>query len=78
MKLLTPFTFPKSGLRSINRIALAPLTNLQSNDDGTLGEDEYKWLTRRAKEGFGIIITWYGRKSKWNHKKQYNSDQKIR
>ena len=57
MKLLTPFTFPKSGLRSINRIALAPLTNLQSNDDGTLGEDEYKWLTRRAKEGFGIIIT---------------------
>lgn len=36
---------------------MAPLTNLQSNVDGTLGEDEYTWLTRRAKEGFGIIIT---------------------
>lgn len=57
MKLFTPYIFPKSGLTTVNRIALAPLTNLQSKDDGTLGEDEYKWLTRRAKEGFGIIIT---------------------
>ena len=31
-----------------NRITLAPLTNWQSHADGTLGEDEYRWLTMRA------------------------------
>lgn len=57
MKIYEPYTFIKSGLTSVNRIVLAPMTNQQSNDDGTLGDDEYRWLTRRAKEGFGIIIT---------------------
>lgn len=57
LKLLTPYTFSRSGKISKNRIALAPLTNLQSNADGTLSEAEYRWLTRRAKEGFGIIFT---------------------
>jgi 2,4-dienoyl-CoA reductase-like NADH-dependent reductase (Old Yellow Enzyme family) len=57
MKLFEPYTFINSGVTSANRIVLAPMTNLQSNDDGTLGDDEYTWLTRRAKEGFGIIIT---------------------
>ena len=40
-----------------NRIALAPLTNWQSHDDGTLGEDEYHWLTMRARGGFGMVMT---------------------
>lgn len=40
-----------------NRIALAPLTNLQSNDDGTLTADEYTWLVRRAQGGFGLVMT---------------------
>ena len=57
MKLFTPYTFTRSGKISNNRIALAPMTNTQSNDDGTLGEDEYRFLTRRAKEGFGMIFT---------------------
>lgn len=57
MKIYEPYTFIKSGLTSVNRIVLAPMTNQQSNDDGTLGDDEYRWLIRRAKEGFGIIIT---------------------
>jgi len=57
MKFLEPCTFPASGITSPNRIVLAPLTNLQSNEDGTLGDDEYKWLVRRAKDGFGLIIT---------------------
>lgn len=57
MKIYEPYTFIKSGLTSVNRIVLAPMTNQQSNNDGTLGDDEYRWLTRRAKEGFGIIIT---------------------
>ena len=40
-----------------NRIALAPLTNWQSHDDGTLGEDEYRWLTMRARGGFGMVMS---------------------
>jgi 2,4-dienoyl-CoA reductase-like NADH-dependent reductase (Old Yellow Enzyme family) len=40
-----------------NRIALAPLTNWQSHADGTLGEDEYRWLTMRARGGFGMTMT---------------------
>lgn len=53
----TPFTFPHSKKIAPNRIALAPMTNSQSHDDGSLSDDEYNWLIRRAKEGFGIIIT---------------------
>ncbi|MBT8260071.1 MAG: NADH:flavin oxidoreductase [Bacteroidia bacterium] len=45
------------GLQMKNRFMLAPLTNRQSHDDGTLGEDEYNWLTMRAKGGFGITMT---------------------
>lgn len=36
---------------------LAPMTNTQSNEDGTLSQDEYHWLTMRAKGGFGITMT---------------------
>ena len=40
-----------------NRIELAPLTNWQSHADGTLGDDEYRWLTMRAGGGFGMTMT---------------------
>jgi 2,4-dienoyl-CoA reductase-like NADH-dependent reductase (Old Yellow Enzyme family) len=40
-----------------NRFMLAPLTNLQSHPDGTLSEDEFRWLTLRAKGGFGLTMT---------------------
>jgi 2,4-dienoyl-CoA reductase-like NADH-dependent reductase (Old Yellow Enzyme family) len=40
-----------------NRLVLAPLTNLQSHEDGTLGEDEYRWLERRAHGGYGLMMT---------------------
>ena len=40
-----------------HRIELAPLTNWQSHADGTLGEDEYRWLTMRARGGFGMVMT---------------------
>lgn len=46
----------KSGLELPNRFALAPLTNTQSNMDGTLHEDELRWLVRRAGY-FGLIST---------------------
>jgi 2,4-dienoyl-CoA reductase-like NADH-dependent reductase (Old Yellow Enzyme family) len=36
---------------------VAPLTNLQSHADGTLSDDEYRWLTMRAAGGFGITMT---------------------
>ena len=39
-----------------HRVALAPLTNKQSNSDGTLHDDEFNWLTRRAGE-FAIVST---------------------
>ena len=40
-----------------NRSVLAALTNKQSNEDGSLTEQEIRWLERRAKEGFGVITT---------------------
>lgn len=40
-----------------NRFMLAPLTNLQSHPDGTLSDDEFKWLTKRAEGGFGLTMT---------------------
>ena len=40
-----------------NRITLAPLTNWQSHADGTLGDDEYRWLTMRSQGGFGMTMT---------------------
>ena len=46
-----------SGKEMKNIFMLAPLTNMQSNDDGTLGDDEYHWLTKRAEGGFGLTMT---------------------
>jgi 2,4-dienoyl-CoA reductase-like NADH-dependent reductase (Old Yellow Enzyme family) len=40
-----------------NRFMLAPLTNTQSHHDGVLSDDEYNWLTLRAKGGFGLTMT---------------------
>jgi 2,4-dienoyl-CoA reductase-like NADH-dependent reductase (Old Yellow Enzyme family) len=40
-----------------NRFVLAPLTNCQSFADGTLSDDEYRWLTMRAEGGFGLTMT---------------------
>lgn len=40
-----------------NRFMLAPLTNLQSHPDGTLSDDEYRWLVKRAEGGFGLTMT---------------------
>jgi 2,4-dienoyl-CoA reductase-like NADH-dependent reductase (Old Yellow Enzyme family) len=40
-----------------NRFMLAPLTNSQSHDDGTLSNEEFHWLTKRAEGGFGLVMT---------------------
>ena len=47
----------ESGQEMKNRFMLAPLTNTQSHEDGTLSDDEYKWLTKRAEGGFGITMS---------------------
>ncbi len=47
----------KSGHEMKNRFMLAPLTNTQSHPDGTLSDEEYHWLTMRAKGQFGIVLT---------------------
>ncbi len=56
MSLFDPLTFP-SGLTVANRAALAPLTNKQSHSDGSLGEDELRWMCSRAEGGFGLVET---------------------
>lgn len=40
-----------------NRFMLSPLTNQQSHQDGTLSDEEYRWLTMRAQGGFGLTMT---------------------
>lgn len=40
-----------------NRFMLAPLTNCQSNEDGTLTNEEIHWLSKRAEGGFGLTMT---------------------
>jgi 2,4-dienoyl-CoA reductase-like NADH-dependent reductase (Old Yellow Enzyme family) len=54
--LFAPLSFP-NGAVAPNRVWLAALTNGQSNDDGTLGDDELRWLTRRAEGGYGVITS---------------------
>ena len=45
------------GPATANRFMLAPLTNLQSNADGSLGDAELHWLAMRAGGGFGMTTT---------------------
>jgi 2,4-dienoyl-CoA reductase-like NADH-dependent reductase (Old Yellow Enzyme family) len=54
--LYQPLEF-RCGAHLSNRVALAPLTNLQSAADGQLGDDEAGWLARRADGGFGLLET---------------------
>ena len=57
MHSLQAYHFERAGIRAANRLALAPMTNMQSHADGQLSEAEYRFLCRRAEGGFGIIIT---------------------
>ena len=40
-----------------NKFMLAPLTNKQSYENGVLSDDEFHWLTMRAKGQFGLVMT---------------------
>ena len=54
--LFDPLTLA-SGATLKNRFILAPLTNSQSHADGTLSDEEYHWLTKRAEGGFSLTMT---------------------
>lgn len=54
--LLTSVQF-RCGATMKNRFMLAPLTNSQSHEDGTLSDEEFNWLTLRATGGFGLTMT---------------------
>lgn len=47
----------RCGLELRNRAALAPMTNKQSEPDGTLSDFEAEWLLARARGGFGLLST---------------------
>ena len=47
----------KPGKLIKNHFVLAPMVNHQSENDGSLGEDELQWLNARALGGFAMIIT---------------------
>ena len=55
-QLFDSLPFPR-GPAMKNRFMLAPLTNSQSHADGTLSDEEFRWLTMRAKGGFGLTMT---------------------
>ncbi len=55
-QLLEPLTF-SHGPDIKNRFMLAPLTNTQSHEDGVLSDEEFHWLTMRARGGFGLTMT---------------------
>ncbi len=53
-KILSPLRF-NNGISAPNRLWLAPLTNQQSNPDGSLSDDELSFLRARAAGGFSVI-----------------------
>jgi len=55
-RLDSPMQF-SCGAKMKNRFMLAPMTNTQSFEDGRLSEDEFHWLTMRAKGQFGLVMT---------------------
>jgi 2,4-dienoyl-CoA reductase-like NADH-dependent reductase (Old Yellow Enzyme family) len=57
VKPTTPLIFARNNKTVRNRTVLAAMTNKQSNENGTLSEEEIIWLERRAQGGFGITTT---------------------
>jgi 2,4-dienoyl-CoA reductase-like NADH-dependent reductase (Old Yellow Enzyme family) len=54
--ILSPFTFPLSGIEVTNRIVLAPMTTFSGNDDGTTNDAEVAYYKERN-ESAGLLIT---------------------
>lgn len=54
--LFEPMSFTR-GPAMKNRFMLAPLTNTQSHEDGTLSDIELNWIEMRARGGFGSTMS---------------------
>lgn len=54
--VLSPFTFPISGIEVANRIVLAPMTTFSGNNDGTTNDAEVAYYQKRN-ESAGLLIT---------------------
>jgi len=54
--LFEPLTFLR-GPAAENRLILSPMTSDQALPDGSVTEDELRWLGMRARGGFGFIMT---------------------
>jgi len=55
-KILSPFSFPVSGVEITNRIVLAPMTTFSGNDDGTTTDAEVAYY-RERNQSAGLLIT---------------------
>ncbi|MCZ9881637.1 NADH:flavin oxidoreductase [Arthrobacter sp. B2a2-09] len=54
--LFQPLAFTR-GPELKNRLLLAPLTNKQSNEDGTVSDHDIAWIGRCARDGYGMTMT---------------------
>ena len=54
--LLDPLVF-RNGVRARNRAWLAPMATQQSAEDGSLTDEDLRWLEMRARGGFGVVET---------------------
>tara|TARA_R110002096_G_scaffold151508_1_gene314128 strand:- start:7797 stop:8921 length:1125 start_codon:yes stop_codon:yes gene_type:complete len=54
--ILSPFTFPVSGIEIANRIVLAPMTTFSGNEDGTTTDEEVAYY-RERNESAGLLIS---------------------
>ena len=54
--ILSPFTFPVSGIEVTNRIVMAPMTTFSGNDDGTTTDAEVAYYKERN-QAAGLLIT---------------------
>lgn len=54
--IFEPLTL-RSGTTLKNRLVVAPMTTWSSYEDGTIREDELPYLERRARGGFGMVMT---------------------
>jgi len=54
--ILSPFTFPVSGIEITSRIVLAPMTTYSGNDDGTVSDAELNYY-RERNDSAGLLLT---------------------
>jgi 2,4-dienoyl-CoA reductase-like NADH-dependent reductase (Old Yellow Enzyme family) len=54
--ILSPFTFPVSGIKINSRVVLAPMTTYSGNENGTVSDDEIAYY-RNRNQSAGLLIS---------------------